>query len=142
MIVLIICVAPITSLTPTLKADSVLVSTLDSTLRLMDKVDGTLLKAYKDPSFQVSTYRVRSVLAEKDAVAVSGSEDGHVYAWDVVSGECELRVRHGQDDAVGARLSRRVASTVACKRKGGEWASAGGDGKHSLTSTRVFSPSY
>ena len=128
---LIIPVAPITSLTPTLKADSILVSTLDSTLRLMDKVDGKLLRVYKDDALQVSTYRIRSGLAEKDSVAISGSEDGFVYAWDVLGGECAMRVQHNsQENGSDIRASRRVASVVACKRKGGEWASAGGDGKH------------
>ena len=40
---------PVTSLTPTKQSDSLLVSSLDSTLRLMDKPDGKLLKAYKAP---------------------------------------------------------------------------------------------
>ena len=40
---------PVTSLTPTKQSDSLLVSSLDSALRLMDKPDGKLLKAYKAP---------------------------------------------------------------------------------------------
>ena len=121
--------AAITSITPTLQADSVLVSSLDSTLRLLDMADGKLLKAYKDPAFTVTAFRIRSALAAKDAVAISGSEDGYVYAWDVESGECVKRIKHHREESSTARQSRRVVSTVACKWKGGEWASAGGDGK-------------
>lgn len=109
-----------------------LVSSLDSTMRLLDMADGKLLKAYKDPAFQVTAYRIRSALAAKDAVAISGAEDGFVYAWDVLSGERVKRIEHHhhrQERDVVIRQSKRVVSTVACKWKGGEWASAGGDGK-------------
>ncbi|KAL9093629.1 MAG: hypothetical protein Q9159_000158 [Coniocarpon cinnabarinum] len=120
--------ASITSITPTLKADSVLVSTLDSTVRLLDMADGKLLKAYQDPAFEVKAYRIGSALALKDAVAISGSEDGHVYAWNVLSGECTHRIQHHGEESSVSRQSRRVVSTVACKWRGSEWASAGGDG--------------
>ena len=40
---------PVTSLTLTKQNDSYLVSSLDSTLRLIDKQDGKLLKDYKNP---------------------------------------------------------------------------------------------
>ena len=128
---ILIFAAPLTSLTPTLSADSILVSTLDSTVRLMDKADGKLLRKFQDPAFQVSTYRVRSALAAKDAIAVSGSEDGFIYAWDLLSGERVLGVQHNDQDQTFARPGSRVVSTIACKRRGGEWASAGGDGKFS-----------
>ena len=99
-------------------------------MRLLDMADGKLLKTYKDPGFQVSAYRIRSALAAKDAVAISGSEDGYVYVWDVVSGDCEKRIQHHQaEESSVSRQGRRVVSSVACKWKGGAWASAGGDGK-------------
>jgi len=41
---------PVTSVTIAKANDSYLVSTLDSTLRLMDKRDGKLLQAFRDPS--------------------------------------------------------------------------------------------
>ena len=116
-----------TSLAPTAKGDAVLVSTLDSTLRLMDRSDGRMLRSYAAPGeFRNGEYRTRSALGGDDGYALSGSEDGYVYAWDVLSGEKVARVRHCEDE--GVRTSKKVVSAVAC-RKGGSWASAGGDGK-------------
>jgi len=40
---------PVTSVTIAKANDSYLVSTLDSTIRLMDKRDGKLLQAFRDP---------------------------------------------------------------------------------------------
>lgn len=105
-----------------------MVSSLDSTLRLLDKTNGKLLKDYKGAGYCNSTYRIRSTLAARDSVALSGSEDGWIYAWDVLTGECTQRFKH-QQASEQARASKKVVSAVACKRKGDEWASAGGDGK-------------
>lgn len=126
-------IEPITSLTPSRDANSVLISTLDSTIRLLDRSNGKLLKSLKDEgSYQNKEYRVRSTLYGNDAYVLSGSEDGYVYAWDVVTGRRLSRVRHcGESE--GARGRGRVVSAVA-SRKGG-WASAGGDGKLNLPST-------
>jgi hypothetical protein len=41
---------PVTSVSPTRRNDAYLVSTLDSTLRLMDKSSGKLLQAYRSPN--------------------------------------------------------------------------------------------
>ncbi|KAI9667060.1 MAG: hypothetical protein M1831_001237 [Alyxoria varia] len=108
---------------------SCLVSTLDSKLRLMDKSNGKLLQSYEDPSFTNDKYRIRSSPGGRDTFIVSGSEDGYVYAWDVVSGERIKRVRHHTDQVSSkVRGKSSVVSAVTCKRKGEEWASAGGDG--------------
>lgn len=40
---------PVTSITLTRDAESFLTSTLDSTIRLMDRSNGKLLQSYKDP---------------------------------------------------------------------------------------------
>ncbi|KAI9726079.1 MAG: hypothetical protein M1828_002087 [Chrysothrix sp. TS-e1954] len=119
---------PITSVTKTLQADSILVSTLDSTLRLIDKANGKLLQSYKSPHYTNTIYRIRSTFAAKDTLAVSGSEDGGVYTWDIVSGECTQTMRQ-HDGASTLKAARKVVSAVACKTKGSEWASAGGDGE-------------
>ncbi|KAJ9629423.1 hypothetical protein H2203_001796 [Taxawa tesnikishii (nom. ined.)] len=76
--------------------DSYLVSTLDSTLRLMDKRDGKLLQAFRDPEFKNTNYRIRSTLAAADSLVISGSEDGSVFVWDLLSGTLKHRLRHSQ----------------------------------------------
>lgn len=105
-----------------------LVSTLDSTLRLLDRSNGKLLKAYTHPDYSNTNYRIRSTLGANDALVLSGSEDGHIYAWDIVSGELAGHVKHNSEQAIDAKGSRKVVSAVAYHRRSDEWVSAGGDG--------------
>ena len=97
---------------------AVLVSTLDSTVRLMDRANGQLLQAYR--AHENKEYRVRSCLGLNDAVVVSGSEDGYLCAWDLLEGKVVEKMRAHEG---------KVASAVAWNGKGKEWASAGGDGE-------------
>ena len=61
-----------------------LVSTLDSTIRLFDKANGGLLQTFK--GHKNTEYRIRSCFGASDKYVVSGSEDGRVLTWDLVSG--------------------------------------------------------
>ena len=98
--------------------NAILVSTLDSTIRLIDKGNGQLLQTYSGHTNE--EYRIRSGLGLADAVVVSGSEDGHLYAWDLLKGEVIEEI---------AAHSGKVASAVAWNGTKKEWASAGTDGK-------------
>ena len=107
----------VTSVFQTRDSNAVLVSTLDSTLRLMDKGNGQLLQSYRGHTNQ--DYRIRSTLGLNDAVVIAGSEDGYVYAWDLLDGTVMEKLRsHGG----------KVASAVAFNGTKSEWASAGTDG--------------
>ena len=109
---------PITSVRQTRDGNAVLVSTLDSTIRLMDKGNGQLLQSYKGHTN--TEYRIRSTLGMADSVVISGSEDGKLYAWDLLEGKVigTLEAHEG-----------KVASAVACNGVRKEWASAGVDGE-------------
>jgi len=112
---------PITSLTPsTTDASALLISTLTSTLRLLDRANGTLLKTYTHPSYLNTTYRTRSTFASNDALVLAGSEDGYVYAWDVLTAEMVGRVKHvvEEDEGRVARSGRRLVGALAWR--GGE----------------------
>lgn len=134
----------VTSVTATLQNDSVLVSTLDSTLRLFDKSDGKMLQRYGNTArapgqeMYVNTkYRIRAALALHDTYVVSGSENGKIYVWDLLGGTVEHVLSHSDPHSEGGidvKESRKVVGVVAfcpaSNRAGGkkEWASAGGDG--------------
>lgn len=75
---------PITSVWQSSDNNCILVSTLDSTIRLFDKANGGLLQSYK--GHKNSEYRIRSCLGDADKFVVSGSEDGRVMTWNLVSG--------------------------------------------------------
>ena len=109
---------PITSVRQTRDGNAVLVSTLDSTIRLMDKGNGQLLQSYKGHAN--TEYRIRSTLGMADSTVISGSEDGKLYAWDLLEGKViETMEAH----------EGKVASAVACNGVKEEWASAGVDGE-------------
>ncbi|RMJ22355.1 hypothetical protein PHISP_06769, partial [Aspergillus sp. HF37] len=95
--------------------NAVLVSSLDSRVRVLDRQDGKLLKAFGgedaasdvaaagNGTYRNSELRIRSVFAKGDAVVLSGSEaarDGggpaRVFAWDVLSGEVVASVPAGE----------------------------------------------
>lgn len=109
---------PITSVQQTRDGNAILVSTLDSTIRLMDKGNGKMLQSYKGHTN--GDYRIRSCLGLADAVVVSGSEDGQIYAWDLLEGSVIQTL--GAHDG-------KVVSAVAFNAARKEWASAGVDGK-------------
>jgi mitogen-activated protein kinase organizer 1 len=94
------------------------VSTLDSTIRLMDKSNGAMLQSFA--GHVNKDFRMRSCLGLADSVVVSGSEDGHLYAWDLLQGSVVERIKaHGG----------KVVSAVAFNQAQKEWASAGTDGE-------------
>lgn len=107
---------PVTSVQQTRDGNAVLVSTLDSTIRLMDKGNGNLLQCYRGHTN--TDYRIRSCLGLADAAVISGSEDGCIYAWDLLEGKViqKLEAHDG-----------KVASAVAFNYVRKEWASAGVD---------------
>ncbi|KAL8827784.1 MAG: hypothetical protein Q9191_002973, partial [Dirinaria sp. TL-2023a] len=89
----------ITSVQQTKDGNAVLVSTLDSAIRLMNKGNGQLLQSYKGHT--------------------NSHEDGLLYAWDLLEGKVveKLRAHDG-----------KVASAVVCNAVRKEWASGGVDG--------------
>lgn len=126
---------PCTSLAVTTKGTEMLVSSLDSTIRLMDRDNGQLLKAYQDDAFVNKDLRVRSTLGLNDSVVLSGSDNGMVFVWDILGGECLHRFKHSEmrevqgKGTLSAQTGKKdVVSAVAFCKTRREWASAGGDG--------------
>ena len=86
----------------------------------MDKGNGQLLQSYQGHTN--TDYRIRSCLGMADSVVVSASEDGQLYAWDLLEGKVIEKIpAHGE----------KVAGAVAFNGTKKEWASAGVDGKSS-----------
>ena len=84
----------------------------------MDKGNGQLLQSYKGHTN--TEYRIRSILGMADSTVISGSEDGKLYAWDLLEGKViETMEAH----------EGKVASAVACNGVKKEWVSAGVDGE-------------
>ncbi|KAI9369511.1 WD40-repeat-containing domain protein, partial [Aspergillus egyptiacus] len=127
---------PVTSVRCSADGNALLISTLDSRIRMLDRDDGKLLKAFghedstkqtpvsgkKSATYHNSELRIRSVFAKADAVVLSGSETGkdagsdqaHVFAWDVLSGEVLAAVPAGE--------KVKAVSSVAWNESGKCWA--------------------
>ncbi|KAI9731886.1 MAG: hypothetical protein M1834_004337 [Cirrosporium novae-zelandiae] len=110
--------APVTSVALTkYGSGALLVSTLDATVRLFDRGNGTLLQSFK--GHVNGDFRIGSCLGMRDAFVVSGSEDGVIYVWDILEG----KVRHRLKAHEG-----KVCSAVAFNDARKEWCSAGTNG--------------
>lgn len=72
-----------------------LISSLDSTLRLLDKDTGELLGEYVGHKNQ--KYKLDCCLSERDTHVVSCSEDGKVFFWDLVEGSLALALPVGSN---------------------------------------------
>jgi mitogen-activated protein kinase organizer 1 len=120
------CIDPITSLKLTKDSTAMLMSTLPPSkpegapakILLMDKATGTLMQTYTGHTN--SSYRIRSTLAMNDKYVLSGSEDGTVVIWELLTGNVVARVK-------SSSKGRFVSSIAFCERRK-EWASAGGEG--------------
>lgn len=94
--------ASVTSLGLTRDGRAMLVGTLDSRLRLMDRDTGACLRSYADPGWKNEELRVQSVLGGREKYVLAGDEmaaepdaDGHgsVWAWDLLSGRLTAKLR-------------------------------------------------
>lgn len=82
----------VTSVCFTRDGQCVLTSTLDSSLKLMDKESGEMLNEYV--GHKNTDYRIDSCLNSKDTHILSGSEDGLVYIWDLIDSKLVHKLPH------------------------------------------------
>lgn len=112
----------VTSVKCTEDGAAVLVSALDGKIRLMDKSNGKMLQSFSGHVNQ--DLRVRSCFAEREEFVVSGSEDGEVWCWDLVTAECKAKLK-GHGEGKGGK----VVSCVDTRRSGGQMITGGVDGE-------------
>jgi mitogen-activated protein kinase organizer 1 len=136
--------ASVTSLQRTRDGKGILVGALDSSLRLIDRDSGGLLKAYKADWWKNEEFRLRSAFGGNERWVLCGNEDvkgadGEVLVWDTLTGkvverigvlgsQAEEKKRISTDGKVKER--RNVVSCVAWKEsgRGDQWCCAGTDG--------------
>ncbi|KAK5993239.1 WD repeat domain-containing protein 83 [Cladobotryum mycophilum] len=94
--------ASVVSLSLTRDGRAMLVGTLDSKLRLMDRDNGSCLRAYSDPGWKNEELRVQSLLGKGEKYVLAGDEmvgepdasgDGRIWAWDLLTGQLVAKVR-------------------------------------------------
>lgn len=72
---------PVTSLSFTADSSLVLVSTLDSTHRLLDLKHGTAVQSFT--GHKNTSYRSQSCFGAREETVICGDEDGKVFGWDM-----------------------------------------------------------
>lgn len=77
---------PVTSVSLTQDAQTFLVMSLDSHIRLMDASTGKMLNQYVGHVNE--SYRCRACFGHGEASVVSGDEKGQVWAWDLLEVNC------------------------------------------------------
>ncbi|XP_064605225.1 WD repeat domain-containing protein 83-like [Liolophura sinensis] len=85
---------PVTSVSFTRDGQCTLVSSLDNTLRLLDKDTGEMLNEYT--GHKNSDYKIDNCLNSMDTHVMSGSEDGSVYIWDLLEAKIVQKLDHGK----------------------------------------------
>jgi mitogen-activated protein kinase organizer 1 len=135
----------VTSLQRTRDGNGVLVGTLDSTIRLMDRDGGGLLRSYRDDGWKNNEFRLRSAFGGNERWVLCGNEDvtgddGEVVVWDTLTGKVVERVRvpggsnAGEKQRIGTdgkvKEKRNPISCIAWKQngRGDQWCCGGIDG--------------
>ncbi|QSL64922.1 hypothetical protein MERGE_002226 [Pneumocystis wakefieldiae] len=113
---------PVTSVEQSSDANCLLISTLDSTIRLFDKCNGGLLQTFK--GHVNSEYRVKSCFGQSDKVVISGSEDGRICVWDLLEGKLIHQLRFAPENS-----QRSCVSCVAFHPKKNQMLSCGVNGE-------------
>lgn len=97
--------ASVTGLDITRDGAAMLVGTLDSKLRLMDREKGTCLQTFESDAWQNKELRVQAVLGGRERYVVAGDEllgadeatldagEGRIWAWDLLSGKLVARIQ-------------------------------------------------
>lgn len=90
---------PVTSLMLSGDGLCYIASCLDSSVRLVDKSDGTILNTFA--GHKNTQYRIRGTFNNSDSSILSGSEDGSIYIWDFLTTKV-VSVLKGHTDTVSS----------------------------------------
>lgn len=88
----------VSSVSFTKDGQCVLASTLDDSIKLMDKDTGEMLNEFT--GHKNHDYKIDSALNCEDTHVISGSEDGLVYYWDLVEAKIVHKLNHGTTRAI------------------------------------------
>ncbi|KAI1290379.1 WD repeat domain-containing protein 83 [Halotydeus destructor] len=86
------CSGPVGSVMFTKDGQSLLVNTINSRVKVIDKFTGEVLAEFKGHNNQ--KYKVEGNLISNDSIVVSGSEDGQIYMWNLIEGSITGKLFH------------------------------------------------
>jgi len=82
----------VTSVSFTNDEQCVLTSVLASSLKLVDKENGSVLNSFE--GHVNKEYKVDSCVTSNDTHIISGSEDGHIYFWDLIEAKVVAKLEN------------------------------------------------
>lgn len=85
---------PVSSVAFTKDGQCLLVAASNDTVKLFDKQTGEMLQEFR--GHLNKDYRIEAVLNNTDQVVLSGSENGFVFAWDLVEGTLVEKLDHSE----------------------------------------------
>jgi len=100
----------VSSVNFTRDGECILASSVGQPLRLIDKKNGELLSEFK--GHLNKEYKLDSRLDHTDQMVISGSEDGKVYLWDLVTGEVVGALEHGQGSGTVHSLATHPSKSM------------------------------
>lgn len=111
----------VTSVSFTRDGQCVLTSTLDDSIKLMDKDTGEMLNEYT--GHKNHEYKIDNCLNVKDTHVLAGSEDGYVYVWDLVEAKIIHKIKHENQRVVHSLSFHPTESCLltACGNKVFMW---------------------
>ncbi|TMW63253.1 hypothetical protein Poli38472_002194 [Pythium oligandrum] len=85
---------PVVSIALSTDRQQLLASSLDGSLRLIDRGSGTEMKSYR--GHRIDSYKIECAFTFDGGYVVSGSEDGQICSWDLVNGRMQTFHAHGK----------------------------------------------
>lgn len=107
---------PVTNVSLSRDQNCVLASSLDSTLRLIDKSTGQLLNQYT--GHQSKMFKTGCCISHDDAFVLSGSEDGLLHVWDLVEARPLRRIRAHSGPLVALSCHPKRLSMLSASHDG------------------------
>lgn len=75
-----------------------IISCSDSTIKLFDKDSGEILNTFS--GHESKDFLLENAVNEKDSHIISGSANGDIFYWDLVSSKCIHKLKHGKKPVV------------------------------------------
>jgi len=107
---------PITSVILSHDNNCILASSLDHSVRLMDKEEGQILSEYR--GHKNASYKIDSCLSNDDAYVISGSEDHLVYIWDLVEAKQIAKLKGHTNTVCGLSYHPSEEMLLTCSSDG------------------------
>lgn len=110
---------PITSVSLSSDRKCMLTSTLDGKIRLFDRSNGRLLNEFS--GHPNTSYKVESAFTYDNKYVASGSEDGTLYIWDIITGTIVFKLKeHGRNTILASLTCHPTLPRLMTASTGGE----------------------